>query len=77
MASVKTKAEESANEPVKATPAKSEESVYSAEELIKNHSVFRVSREIVVVALKKAKKDYYTFAEAKEIIDNFKNRRIG
>lgn len=70
----KTKVEE-VKEPVVEAPAKAE-SVYSAEELIKNYSAFKVSREIVVVALKKAKKDAATFAEAKAIIENFKNRRI-
>lgn len=70
MASAKNKADESVK------VATVDESVYSAEELIENHSAFRVSREIVVVALKQAKKDSATFAEAKVIIDNFKNRRI-
>lgn len=77
MASAKNHAVESANEPVKEASAKPVESIYSAEELIENHSVFRVAREIVVVALKKANKEFATYAEAKEIIDNFKNRRIG
>lgn len=68
MASAKPKTEESVT--------KDAESVYTATELMENHSVFHVSREIVAVALKKAKKDSATFAEAKEIIDNFKSRRI-
>lgn len=71
----KTKAEETVKEPVVEAPAKAE-SIYTAEELIKNHSAFKTSREIVVVALKKAKKDAATYAEAKVIIENFKNRRI-
>lgn len=72
----KTKAEESVKEPAVEAPAKVE-SIYTAEELAKNHSAFKVSREIVVVALKQAKKDTATYAEAKAIIDKFKNRRIG
>ena len=78
MASAKnatTTAEKSAKEPVKEAPAKAV-SVYTAEELAKNHSVFKVSREIVVVALKQAKKDTATYEEAKAIIEKFKNRRI-
>lgn len=71
----KSKAEEPVKEPVVAVPAQSE-SVYTAEELIKNHSAFKVSREIVVVALKTAKVEAATYAEAKVIIENFKNRRI-
>lgn len=71
----KSKAEEPVKEPVVEAPA-TVESVYSAEELIKNHSVFKVSREIVVVALKMANVEAATFAEAKAIIENFKNRRI-
>ena len=71
----KTKAEETVKEPVVEAPAQTE-SIYTAEELIKNHSAFKVSREIVVVALKKANKKTATYAEAKAIIENFKNRRI-
>ena len=71
MASAKTKAEEVAKE-----TATTVESVYSAEELVRNHSAFNVSREIVVVALKQAKKDSATYSEAKAIIEKFKTRRI-
>ena len=72
----KTKAEDSAKEVVVEVPAKAAESVYTAEELANNHSVFNTSREIVVVALKLANKATATFLEAKAIIDEFKNRRI-
>lgn len=72
----KTKAEESAKEVIVEAPAKAAESVYTAEELANNHSVFNTSREIVVVALKLANKATATFSEAKAIIDEFKNRRI-
>lgn len=72
----KTKAEESAKEVIVEAPAKAAESVYTAEELAKNHSVFNASRDIVVVALRLAHKATATYAEAKAIIDEFKNRRI-
>lgn len=52
------------------------ESVYTSEELADNHAVFGTYREIVVVALRQAKKDAATFAEAKRIIDNFKNKEV-
>lgn len=52
------------------------ESVYTAEELAKNHKVFNTYREIVVVALKRAGKQTATFSEAKKIIDEFKNREV-
>ena len=35
-----------------------------------------VSREIVVMALRKAEKDYATAAEAKIIIDKFKTKEV-
>ena len=63
-------------EPVKTEDVKVAESVYSAEELAKNHRAFNTSHEIVVVALKLAKKKTATFAEAKAIIEKFKNREI-
>lgn len=76
MASTKTKA---AAEPVKEAPvvqAKVNESIYSAEELAKNHKLFKTSFEIVAVALRKAGKKEATLTEAKNIIENFKNREV-
>lgn len=76
MASTKTKA---AAEPVKEAPVvqtKANESIYSAEELAKNHKLFKTSYEIVAVALRKAGKKEATFTEAKNIIENFKNREV-
>lgn len=76
MASTKAKA---AAEPVKEAPvvqAKVNESIYSAEELAKNHKLFKTSYEIVAVALRKAGKKEATFTEAKNIIENFKNREV-
>lgn len=76
MASTKVKA---AAEPVKEAPvvqAKVNESIYSAEELAKNHKLFKTSYEIVAVALHKAGKKEATFTEAKNIIENFKNREV-
>lgn len=53
-----------------------EESVYSAEELANNHKAFNTYREIVVVALRLAGKKEATFAEAKSIIEKFKNKEV-
>lgn len=65
-----------------ASPRKSDgvnkpaESVYSAEELIKNHQIFNTSRAIVATALRLADKKAATVTEAKHIIDNFKNKEV-
>lgn len=75
MASTKAKAAE----PVKEAPAvevKPVESVYTADDLAKNHKLFKTSYEIVAVALRKAGKKEATFTEAKKIIENFKNREV-
>ena len=73
-----TKATESAvketKEETKATV--STESVYSAEELANNHKAFNTYREIVAVALRLAGKEQATFAEAKSIIEKFKNKEV-
>lgn len=58
--------------PVKAAPV----SVYSAEELAANHKVFKTSREIVEIALRMAGKQSATLAEAKAIIEKFKNKEV-
>lgn len=52
------------------------ESVYTVKELADNHKVFGTYREIVVVALRKAGKETFTFAEAKDIIEKFKNKEV-
>ena len=68
-----------ASEVVKETSvarARTNESVYTAEELAKQHKVFKTSYEIVTVALRLAGKKEATFSEAKTIIDNFKNREV-
>lgn len=52
------------------------ESVYTASELAANYKLFGVNRDIVVIALRKAGKESATFAEAKTIIDNFKNKEV-
>ena len=57
----------------KAVPA---ESVYSREELVNNYKAFNTYREIVDVALRLAGKDEATFAEAKTIIEKFKNKEV-
>lgn len=52
------------------------ESEYSLEELIAGHKAFEVPKEIVTVALKLKRIERATFAEAKKIIDEFKNREV-
>lgn len=72
MAKTNAKAEETAKTEV----VKVAESVYSAEELAINHRAFNTSYEIVLIALKKARKEVATFAEAKVIIERFKNKEV-
>lgn len=67
-------APETAPAKVKAAPAT--ESVYSAAELAENHKVFKTSREIVEIALRMAGKNTATLAEAKAIIEKFKNKEV-
>lgn len=74
MASTKEKAAEPVKAPV--VEVKPVESVYTAEDLAKNHKLFKTSYEIVAVALRKAGKKEATFTEAKKIIENFKNREV-
>lgn len=80
MASTKNKTTEPEKEtPVVEVPvakAKEIESIYSAGELAKNHKLFKTSYEIVAVALRKAGKKEATLSEAKNIIENFKNREV-
>lgn len=53
------------------------ESVYTAAELANNaYKVFKVPREIVVVALRLAGKETATLTEAKAIIEKFKNKEV-
>jgi hypothetical protein len=56
--------------------APAQESTYTIAELADNHKVFGTFREIVVVALRGAGKESYTFAEAKTIIEKFKNKEV-
>lgn len=58
-----------------AAPVKAE-SVYTAAELAKNYKILGTSYEVVVVALKLAKKKTATLSEAKKIIENFKNKEV-
>ena len=62
------------NEKVKAAAVR--ESVYTAADLAANHKAFNTSYELVVVALRQAGKDAATFAEAKNIIEKFKNKEV-
>lgn len=75
MATKSDKTIETATPKTPATPSPAE-SVYSAEELIANHKAFKTSKAIVKIALRKAGKKSATFAEAKTIIDNFKNKEV-
>lgn len=52
------------------------ESIYTAEELVKNHAVLGTYREIVEVSLRLAGKKAATLSEAKTIIENFKNKEV-
>ena len=52
------------------------ESIYSASDLADNYHLFGVNRDMVVIALRKAGKRFYTFSEAKAIIDNFKSKEV-
>lgn len=61
-------------EAVENTPV--QESTYTIAELADNHKVFGTFREIVVVALRGAGEKAYTFAEAKKIIEKFKNKEV-
>lgn len=61
-------------EAVKAPVVK--ESVYSAEYLIANFKAFNTSPEVVAVALRLAGKKQATFAEARKIIETFKNKEV-
>lgn len=70
----KTKAKASSvTEAKTAAPA---ESVYTREELANNHKVFGTYREIVDVALRMEGKDTATLAEAKKIVEKFKNKEV-
>lgn len=63
-------------EPVEKAPVRKAESVYPAEELVKNHQVFKTSRAIVEIALRLAGKKTATLTEATEIINKFKNKEV-
>ena len=52
------------------------ESIYTAAELAENFKAFHTSREIVTVALRLAGIRTATFAEAKNIIEKFKNKEV-
>lgn len=73
MASNTKSATSTAKETKVAVPA---ESVYSRQELANNHKVFNTHYEIVDVALRLAGKEEATFAEAKTIIEKFKNKEV-
>ena len=80
MASNKTVAAEEkvVETPIKkpAAPAPVQARVYTAAELADNYRAFNTTREIVVVARRKAGKETATLAEAKTIIEKFKNREV-
>ncbi len=59
-----------------AAPVKKAEAVYSAAQLTEGYREFGTSRAIVACALKLAGKDSATLAEARKIIDTFRNREV-
>lgn len=65
-----------ASKTTESTKAISTDSVYSAAELANNHKLFGVNRDIVVIALRKAGKNFASVEEAKTIIDNFKKKEV-
>lgn len=52
------------------------ESIYTAEELARNHKSFNTSYEIVTVALRLAGKKEATYSEANQIINKFKTKEV-
>lgn len=64
-----------AKEHVEEVPTKAE-STYSAAELAQAHHIFDTSYAIVSTALKLAGKETATVAEAKGIIEKFKNKEV-
>lgn len=60
----------------KAAPVNAVESIYTAEELANNHTIFNASYEIVAVALRLAGKTEATMAEAKDIVEKFQNKEV-
>lgn len=76
-AEAKKKQPQAAKTPeAKAPEAKAPESEYPTRELIAGHKAFGVPKEIAAVALKLKGIEQATFAEAKKIIDEFKNREV-
>ena len=72
-----TKNKAAAEPVVKEAPvAHVNESVYTAEELARNHKFFKTSYEIVAVALRMEGKQAATIAEARNIIEKFRNREV-
>ena len=68
-------ATEAAEKP-KSAQVKAQESSYTAAELAAGHKTFGTSYEIVATALKLSGKERATVKEAKEIIENFKNKEV-
>lgn len=58
------------------SPARKQESVYTARELADNYRAFEASKEIVIVALRLAGKETFTFSEAKKIIEKFSTKEV-
>ena len=72
----KAKAAETVVEAPVVEVKKPAESVYTAAELAEHYREFKTSQAIVVVALRLAGVKTATFAEAKSIIDTFKNKEV-
>lgn len=56
--------------------ASAPESVYTARELADNCQVFGTTKDIVLVALRRAGKPVTTFPDAKRIIEEFMNKEV-
>lgn len=69
------KVEKTAKTAAKPT-SEAKESTYSVAELANAHKIFDASYEIVAVALKIAGKERATEAEAKAIVEEFKNKEV-
>ena len=56
--------------------ASAPESVYTARELADSCHVFGTMKDIVLMALRRAGKPVTTFSDARQIIDEFKNKEV-
>ena len=67
----KTETKENATKTSKTQLSELQQSVYTADELAAMHVKFGTTADIVKTALKREKKDRFTFAEAEKIVKKF------